>query len=152
MSDHWICIIPREPAFVPSEQAIAAAADFMAEIAPDSEEISSELADAVRFRDCGGNFESIRCPVCNADVPIEWWAEQMGDEDCWYDGIDLKPLRLPCGDMVKSLNELRYYYDQGFSRFILDAMNPYIGELEPEQTTRFEEILGCPVKVIYQHI
>jgi len=31
-------------------------------------------------------------------------------------------------------------------------MNPNIGILSPVEVSRFEEILGCPVKVIYQHI
>jgi len=152
MSDHWIGIIPREADFVPSAEAVAVAEAYFAEIAPEAEDVVSEVAGAVRFRDCGGNFESIRCPVCDADVSIDWWSDQLDDEDSWVGDFGNKPLRLPCGHTAKSLNDLRYRFEQGFSRIILNAMNPYIGELKPEQVRRFEEILGCPVKVINRHI
>jgi len=150
MSDHWIGIIPLDPFFVPSDDAIAQAENFMADLMPEAEEIKGEITDSVRFRDCGANLEAIRCPFCATELSSEWWSEQMSDD--WDDGFDLRPVNLPCGHLVGSLNDLRYDFDQGFSRFILDAMNPNIGVLSPADVQRFEAILGCPVKVIYQHI
>lgn len=76
----------------------------------------------------------------------------MGDQDNWDNGFDLDPLDLPCGHSAASLNALKYDFDQGFSRFILDAMNPNIGTLSADQIAQFEEILGCPIRIIYQHI
>jgi hypothetical protein len=152
MSDHWIGIIPRDPHFIPSDEAIAAAEEYMANLAPDADEIEGVVSATVQFRDCGGNFIDIRCPICNAEISIEWWHEQMGDEDYWENGFNLNPVRTPCGHDAASLNELKYDWEQGFSRFILDTMNPNIGRLDDEQVSRLEGILGCPVKVIYQHI
>ena len=152
MSDHWIGIIPKNPKFVPSESAIAQAEAFMKQIAPEAEEISSEVSNRIRFRDCGANLESIRCPVCNAELSMDWWSEQMGDEDGWNEKFELPSLHLPCGHHVEALNDLSYYFDQGFSRYLLDTMNPNVGRLEDGQIKRFEEILGCKVKIIYQHI
>ena len=152
MSDNWIGVIPRQPAFVPTEAAIAQAEAFMAEIAPEAEEITSELSSGIRFRDCGANFESVSCLVCNVGLPLDWWAGQMGDEDSWDDDFELEAVQLPCGHLIRSLNDLRYHYEQGFSQFILEAMNPNISRLEDGQVKHFEEILGCQVKIIYQHI
>jgi hypothetical protein len=153
MSDHWIGIIPEDPKFVPSANAIAKAEALMAEIAPDADEIRSEISEGIRFQDCGENFISVHCPVCGAEIDTEWWREQM-DRDYHLDsGFDLKPLQLPCGHRAESLNALRYDWAQGFSRFVLDTMNPMIGRaLQPEEVTRLETTLGCPVKVIYRHI
>jgi hypothetical protein len=150
MSDHWIGIIPRDPFFVPKDDGIARAKAFMAEVAPEAEDITSETSDVVRFRDCGANLESIRCPICGTDLSSDWWQEQMGED--WDAAYELHAVRLPCGHEARSLNDLRYYFDQGFSRFILDAMNPNIGVLSPSQISYFEELLGGPMKIIYQHI
>jgi hypothetical protein len=143
---------PKDPSFVPSPEAIAKAEAFTAKIAPNAEEISGEISDAIRFRDCGESFMGIFCPLCNAKISTEWWQEAMGDEDHWDEDFDLKPLLLPCCLRAQTLNDLRYDWDQGFSRFILDTMNPNIGRLQPEQVADLESILGCPVKVIYQHL
>jgi hypothetical protein len=152
MSDHWICIIPKDPHYVPSESAIVAAERFLSEIAPDAEKVSSEIADTIQFRDCGANLESIRCQTCASELPMEWWASQLGDEDFRQDGFKLRPVDLPCGHVAPSLNDLTYLFDQGFSRFMLDAMNPSVGALTPAQIRQCEVVLGCPIKVIYQHI
>ena len=71
MSDNWIGVIPRNPTFVPTQSAIAQAEAYMAEIAPEAEEISSEVSAGVKFRNCGVNLEGIRCPVCNIELSIE---------------------------------------------------------------------------------
>jgi hypothetical protein len=153
MSDKWIGIIPKDPEFVPSARAIGKAEVFMAEIAPNADEIRSEISEGVRFQDCGGNFMSIHCPVCDTEIDTEWWREQM-DRDYHLDsGFELKPLQLPCGHRAESLNALRFNWEQGFSRFILNTMNPMIGRtLQPGEIRRLETILGCPVRVIYRHI
>ena len=152
MSDNWICVIPRDPHFVPTQDAILRAERLLSEIAPDADSISSETADTVQFRDCGSNLETIRCQECAAEISPEWWADQMGDEDYWSDGFQLEPITLPCGHIAPSLNALYYNFDQGFSRFMLEAMNPQTGQLEARQVLNLEGALGCPVKVIYQHL
>ena len=50
------------------------------------------------------------------------------------------------------MNDLRYDFDQGFSRWGVDVMNPNIETLDDATVARFESILGCKVKVVYQHI
>src|SRR4051794_21142777 len=106
MSDHWICIIPRDRQFVPSEEAILKAEEFLAEIAPEADEVSSGITEAVKLRDCGANLMSIRCPVCAAEITSEWWVDQIGGGDGLDDPIELRPISLPCGHVASSLNEL----------------------------------------------
>lgn len=124
----------------------------MSEIAYEADEITAETSEWIRFRDCGVNLETIRCPICKVQLSIDWWKTQMPDEECWDDAFELKPITLPCGDVADSLNDLDYDFDQGFSRFILDVMNPRIGQLDDSDISRLEEILGCRIKIIYQHV
>lgn len=136
--------------FIPAPGDIAEAEEFFKTLAPDADEILSEIDDTVQFRDCGGNLEFIRCPICATELSTEWWQNAMdaaSDAD-----FAPAPLDLLCGHAVASLNDLHYYFDQGFSRFELSAMNPNLGLLSPEHLARFEQILRCPLKVIYQHI
>lgn len=56
-----------------------------------------------------------------------------------------------CGNHV-TMADLKYDWPQGFARFGIDAMNPKIGELQPDVKGRFEEILGVALRVIYQHL
>ncbi len=68
------------------------------------------------------------------------------------DKFNLKEVELPCCGHRCTLNDLRYDFDQGFSRWGVDVMNPNIETLDDATVARFESILGCKVKVVYQHI
>jgi hypothetical protein len=77
VSDHVVTLIPIDPRFVPSEQGQNAAAALLREIAPQADEIASEVDDVVQFRDCGGNFERVSCPRCGRELEVELWGEWM---------------------------------------------------------------------------
>jgi hypothetical protein len=153
MSDHWIGIIPRDPNFVPTSENIQRALDYLRGIAPDSDEVTFSIDPTFRFRDCGQNLESILCPRCRAVLNQEWWDERMS-EDCDEsgDGFRLQTFFLPCCSASANLNELIYSFDQGFSCFILEAMNPNIGQLAVDEAKKLSELLGTDIRVIYQHI
>jgi hypothetical protein len=149
MSDNWIALIPKDPRFVPNAAARRQARDRFAEIAPEADEIEAAVSENVKFYDCGGNFEGVCCPSCGSEV-MAWWKERM-DED--YDGgFKLASYAMPCCDERCTLDELVYEWPQGFGRFVLQAMNPNIGELDDRYRREFEEILGTELRVIYQHI
>ncbi len=151
MSDHWVCVIPRDADYVPSTAQAEAALSLLRHLAPDSDEVTFTVDDHILFRDCGENLESISCPFCSATLDEDWWSDRMStDHD--GQGFFLSPIRLPCCDQSATLNQLHYNFDQGFSRFILEAMNPNIGELTDEQITRLSDLLGTPLRAIYQHI
>lgn len=150
MSDNWITLIPEDPRFIPEVTNHSRARDRFIELAPESDQVEIRLCEKVKFFDCGGNFERIRCPSCGSEIPVEWWSERM-DED-YDDGFKLAPYATPCCSARRTLHELVYEWPQGFGLFALDAMNPNIGRLEERYKREFEEILGTTLRVIYQHI
>lgn len=150
MSDNWIFLIPHSPKHVPTEEKRRRALTRFTQFAPEADKIEETISDTVRFFDCGSNFERILCPSCRAEIPIDWWQDQMsGDGDS---GFDLQFLPLPCCGGKKTLNDLEYEWPQGFGRFSIEAMNPNIGKLEDTDKAKFEAILECPLKVIYRHV
>jgi hypothetical protein len=124
---------------------------ILTEIARNTGSVTADTSPSIVFRDCGANIMSMSCPLCDGELSLEWWADKMSDD---YDGTGfaLSPLTLPCGHTVSSLNDLKYKMEQGFSRFVLRAENPDLGELSPTQIAFFEDCLGCKLRVIYRHI
>ncbi len=150
MSDNWITLIPEDPYLVPDAIRQSRARDWFERVAPDVEEIELHAGDTIEFFDCGANFENVLCPNCRREIPLEWWQQRM-EED--YDhGFRLSKYPTPCCGAIRTLHELIYDWPQGFGRFALDAMNPGIGKLDEAQQREIEEILGTPLRVIYQHI
>jgi hypothetical protein len=150
MSDNWIILIPEDPRYLPSVASQERARQRFLEIAPDADEIEIQATENVVFFDCGGNLERILCPSCRAEIPIPWWTATM-DSD--YDGgFRLEKYAVPCCGELFTLHELHYEWPEGFGRFGLDAMNPNLGLLDETYKREFEEILGTPLRVIYQHI
>lgn len=143
-------MIPRDPNFVPETSRQQLARDRFAVIAPDADEIEIILSEGIRFFDCGGNFERVRCPACDAEVPTDWWQDRMTED--YGEGFRLASYTMPCCGQQHGLHQLIYEWPQGFGRFALDAMNPNIGMLEESLLREFEELLGTPLLVIYQHI
>lgn len=150
MSDNWITLIPEDPRFVPEAERVERARARFAEIAPDADEIEVEVSDEVRFIDCGGNFECVRCPACRAEIPTEWWGDRMDEE--FTGGCKLRDFATPCCGAQRSLNDLVYEWPQGFARFALSAMNPRIGRLDGRHVEEFEDILGTELRAIYRHL
>ena len=150
MSDNWITIIPEDPYFVPGAASQTAARNWLERLAPDAEEIDIKSSDKVEFFDCGANLERIACPCCFAIISPEWWLQRM--EDDRNDGFKLLEYSTPCCGERRTLHELIYDRPQGFGRFALDVMNPGIGKLSESQARELEEILGCRIRIIHQHL
>ncbi|HVS34727.1 MAG TPA: hypothetical protein VMS17_04035 [Gemmataceae bacterium] len=150
MSDNYVILIPEDPHHVPARERQQKALERFREIAPRSREIKATMTEAVRFFDCGGNFERILCPNCGADIPVPWWRARM-DSD-YKAGFPLEKAATPCCGVQHTLHELTYEWPQGFGRFGIEAMNPNIGRLDDKLKVEFEQILGCSCRVIYQHI
>jgi len=150
MSDNWIILIPENPRMIPAQDQQQHALRAFRELAPKSDQVEIEVSDELRFIDCGQNFERVRCPACGKQLDDDWWNVQMNEE--FEVGVSLKELELPCCRAKRTLHDLRYEWPQGFARFSLEAMNPNLGRLSPDQVASFEAVLGCPVRVIYQRI
>ena len=105
MSDDYICIIPKDPRYVPASSAELEA--VMRELMPKAEEIEVETDPGIQFRDCGGNFESVSCPDCKVELAIEDWQEMMDADFIDQDhGFRLKEYALPCCGQAHFLNDL----------------------------------------------
>jgi hypothetical protein len=150
MSDDWITLIPEDPNHVPDATRSHRAKARFAEIVPRAERIEMQLTDAVEFFNCGQNFERITCPSCRSDISVEWWQQRMDDD--YERGFKLEKYATPCCNRQCSLHELFYTWPQGFGRFAIDAMNPNVGVLDDKYKQEMEEILGTPLRVIYQHL
>jgi len=150
MSDDWITVIPEDPQFVPEGDRQQKAREWFARNTPEAWEIKIELCDKVKFFDCAQNFERVVCPSCRTEIPTEWWQQRM-DED-YGGGFKLLKYPAPCCGSRHTLHELVYDWPQGFGRFAVDVMNPNVGKLTDEQVRELAQILGTPVRIIYQHV
>jgi hypothetical protein len=79
MSDHYICFLPADASFIPSRVAQGAGVALLRAAWPEAREITSETEDHIVFRDCGENFESVRCPHCSAPLDIDQSKLHEGD-------------------------------------------------------------------------
>jgi hypothetical protein len=145
--------MPLDPRFVPVPQADAAAIAVLRAAAPDADDIASETDEHIMFRDCGENFEAVRCPGCGAEIAIETWQEWMDADYTDDGGFRLEPLTTRCCGIRETLNGLVYVSPQGFSRYVLSGMNMNLGrELPAGLVDDLESALGCRLRVIRQMI
>jgi hypothetical protein len=147
VSDHSVVFIPTDPRFVPSEKGQAAATALLRSLLSGAEAISSEVDDVVEFRDCGENFETVRCPACLLPIEIDTWQEWMSEDYSDDAGFRLGVFATPCCGARTTLNELLYDWPQGFSRYALCAVNA--GDAAaPSAAPELEAALGCRLRVI----
>ena len=151
MSDDYIHIIPEEPGVVLDADKREAAVLYFRSIAPRPDEISNWSKETLEFIDCGANFGRITCPVCGRVFEVALWNDWM-NSDVSDAGFALTRRAMPCCGTQQTLHDLDYEWPQGFARSGVEAMNPNIGKLSDEQRAKFESILGCRVRVVYQHI
>lgn len=149
MSDTFLLLIPSAPDFVPSEAAQAAALTRFKSFLPKAEDVMCDSTDEVRFIDAGVNFERISCPACRRPMALRWWQDAMNAaaEKVFAD----LAITLPCCGKPSSLNDLVYFWAQGFARFSLEALNPGQRDLRVDQVRELETILGCSLRVILAH-
>jgi len=151
MSDNWIRIIPDDLEYIPDQHIQKKLLSYVKQIAPKSEEIESIEYNKIQFIDCGTNLEVIKCPLCGSNLDIEWWRNQL-DEQYDDEGVNIVDFILPCCKGITDISKLQYDFDQGFSKYCLEMMNPDIGLLSKVQIGEIETIMGKKIKVIYQHI
>ena len=151
MSDYNAVIIPVDPRFVPKKAAVKAAVAILRKLAPKAEEIEALTDAQVQLRDCGENFDRVRCPGCRKKIDIETWQGWMDGD--WSDatGFRLRPIVVPCCKRSFTLAELRYEEAQGFSRFALCARNPE-KILTKAALAKLAAALGGELRVIHQRI
>lgn len=151
MSDDITTFVPADPRFVPGKKAQRAAATMLRELAPRADEISSGVDDEVTFRDCGANFESVACPKCRREIDLEIWQTWMSEDSSDEGGFRLASFATPCCAVGVTLNDLVYTLPQAFSRYHLSARN--VGrKFSAASIKKLEQVLGCRLRVVRQHI
>jgi len=78
-------------------------------------------AKEIRFIDCGENLESIKCNECGNDIK-EDWSDYMGQSHITE--FEDRLVILKCCNNETLLENLDYYFDVGFSRFVIEIVNP----------------------------
>lgn len=151
MSDDILSFVPRDPRHIPAPDAQQRALMRLRALLPDAVSFDTEQSELVRFHDCGENFESISCPHCSADLPLDWWSDAMG-ADFDGGGFRLDATELPCCQATGTLNELRYDWPQAFGRFSISVRNPDIGSVPDTLLRAIEAELGCALIVVRQRI
>lgn len=100
------------------------------------------------FYDSGMNFGEILCPFCNKVIHIEWWQEQMNK--CYIPEYGFQHLEIitPCCQKYTTLNDLKYYYEAGFSRFAIIIHD--MANIEQDIIDRISMELQSPLKIIIE--
>jgi hypothetical protein len=149
LSDQFLILIPSTPDFVPSEAAQAAALERFRSYLPKADDVLFDTTPEVRFIDAGINFERVSCPACRGPLPLRWWQDAMAAAE--KKGFADLRVTLPGCGKPSTLNDLVYFWAQGFARFTLEALNPGVKDLRADQVRELEKILGCPLRVILAH-
>ena len=150
MSDNYLRFIPLAPGYVPEASAQERARDLLHTYTPRADEVRAQVWEHVQFVDCGSNLERVLCPACHADLLDDGrWGRMM---DAAYEVLFTSlVIPMPCCGVRLSLNDLEYELPVGFARFMLEAWNPGIPNLEREQVHALEQTLGCQLRTIWAH-
>jgi hypothetical protein len=144
MSDNYLCFVPTDPDFVPSDEAAEVAVRLLRSFGGD---IKIERHDRRQFVYGGVNFDGADCPVCGASLD-GWWEDAMAVAHASA-FADLNVLT-PCGHQT-SLNELAYRWPAAFARFWLECWNPGMRE-DDSVIEGVSRALGTTVKTVWAHI
>ena len=145
MSDNWIQFVPVDPEAQPTREAADKAIELLSSFAPEADEVSAKFAETIEFFHPGGNWSGVECPSCGVDA-ASWWNDAMdrASQDSFRD----LSVTTPCCETQTSLNDLRYVWPATFGRFVLEAMNPNIGNTTPEQDLELTECLGLGLRKV----
>jgi hypothetical protein len=149
MSDNWLRFVPTDPYRQPASNTAKAASDLLATFVPRAQQIQAQFLEKVVFFDPGGNLESIRCPVCSADLQ-EWWGDAM--DGAIKEEFERLRTTTPCCGGEASLNDLRYNWPAAFGSFVLEVMNPKIRDTAPDQEKALSDCVGHDLRKIWVHI
>jgi hypothetical protein len=149
MSDNWLQLIPTDPSYQPTHEAASRARALLARFTPRADEVNMELKSSTVFFHPGGNWSGVKCHVCGADAE-QWWQSAM-DLSSKANFADLST-RTKCCQATVSLNDLNYVWPAGFGTFVLEAMNPDVPDLEPNQLAELQATLGCNLRKIWVHL
>jgi hypothetical protein len=148
MSDNWIQLIPRDPLYVPPKTAQLRGQQLLEEFLPDAEEVNVEVTKHPRFFHPGQNWSGVRCCLCKSDLCDLFYREQFLDDRQFKNLL----FKTPCCKKRVSMNDLHFIWPAGFSRFVLEAMNPNVQKLVNKRITALKRVLGCELRQLFLHL
>lgn len=149
MSSNVLKIIPQDPYFVPTQEAMELVAEELTRyLSKRKEDIKVITTDKVRFVDPGSNLREIQCPFCCCIIDFDWWQEAM--DQLYEEKFKSLAIETPCCYKITSLNNLIYDWTAGFARFSIEVLDPN-GDITQEQQKVLETILGYEIRKIWSH-
>ncbi len=143
-------LIPTDPFFRPSENAVQTALTRLQAYFTHHENITYSLSNKLSFWCAGENFDRVICMHCQSNI-FEWFTSTVLKET---EGFNDLPLTLPCCGVKDSLLRLSFEDDCGFACFgisicegLHDAGNT--NEINSEELHELETTLGCQLRVIW---
>jgi len=121
MSDSIFKIFPTDPTFVPTPDKVSTLKTYFS-THQNQLEWQINISDEINFIDPGENFETIRCPLCDALIDGELWQEMM--DQSYQSRFTNMDILTPCCQQQSSLNHLNYHFPAGFARFVIEILNP----------------------------
>ena len=149
MSDTYLHLIPSDPDYRPTEDAVKAGLSLLKGFFPGADGVKVLAEQGVMFFDAGENTESVACPACGADL-MDWWGDAM-DRAHTIGFSDLSVVT-PCCSKRTSLNDLVYVLPAAFGCFALEVSNPEKPSIAEAQRTAVEQVLGCSVRTVCQRL
>ena len=149
MSENLLQLIPQQPTYVPGEEVVLLAEQFLKSHISETGKVYAEVSNEIRFIDAGTNFASVSCPVCGKKISSAWWSAAMDEaHKSQFSNLDIV---VPCCGGRTTLNHLNYNFPQGFARFVLTVRNPGVPEFDEQSREELERIVGCKLRVIWTH-
>ena len=148
LSVNYLRLIPESPTYIPNVAKRRVAEQYLKKQFPQIESIEFIESKETLFVDSGSNWETIRCPVCEAELCDNWWKKSM---DSAYENrfSDLN-VSTPCCGSRTTLNDLNYNWPAGFARFIVEIRNPP-RDITGEEITELDGILDCRLRKVWAH-
>jgi hypothetical protein len=149
VSENLLRLLPVDPSFEPTPLQRGRGLNAFRRLVPRASKVIEECAGSTVFVDAGSNFESVHCPVCGADISLQWWKHQM--DTAWNTRFEQLTVDLPCCNSSLSLNDLTYTWPQGFARWYLSAANPGRQRLTSDEIASVEVPVGTQLREVWTH-
>lgn len=149
MSDNWLCFVPTDPWFRPTQASAESARQLLCSLLPKAEEVTARFFENPQFIDPGANWSGVLCSHCGADAEVWWESAVSIAAEAGFRSLDTVA---PCCGTTVSLNELRYVWPAAFGSFVLEAMNPNVKSSPGEPLQELERLLQCSVRAVVRHL
>ncbi len=143
MSDSVYKIIPENPNGDIRDKADKAIAYLKRKTKPES--IAFTDHGEISFIDCGENLSSVSCPLCNAELSLDWWGEAMNA--AFENGFSELSCTLPCCNQKSALTDLKYDFPCGFAKNEITVIDPKKTPND-KMIAKIESILKQKIKIV----